>query len=74
MSLTVLRKGRRWRMPFSTKMVDLFHVIARRHGSRAVWLPHMHCVMTDDPEESAKNLPYEEFISSAALRALEKKD
>lgn len=74
MSFIILRKGRRWRQPFTTRMVDVFNMIARQHGSRAVWVPAMEMVVTDDPDELSKSFKYEEFITAAAERILHKQD
>lgn len=65
MPLITLRQGSDWAMPASSRVVDRFHVIARRNGSAAVWLPSMAALVTDDDGEPARGFQYETWRAQA---------
>lgn len=61
MAFITLRQGSNWEMPASSRIVDRFHVLARRNGSQAIWFPSMAMLVTDDDSESARNFPYDDW-------------
>jgi hypothetical protein len=66
MPFITLHQGSDWGMPARRRIVDRFHVIARRYGSQAIWFPRMEVLVTDDDSEPAKNFPYNDWRDSAA--------
>lgn len=71
MKVVVLRRGAQWRTD-SIKTVYCFHRIAREQGSQALWLPQTGLLVTTDPEEQAREFPYETWQEQAAAQAAEK--
>lgn len=62
-------------MPYvedSDRMVRAFEHIARRHGSKALWLPLTGVVATPDINEVKQSLPYEEWRQQAISKAAHK--
>lgn len=44
------------------EVVAAFKQIVRSHDSKAVWLSQAGIIVTDDPDEPAKNHPYADWI------------
>lgn len=64
--LTELRSGREWLLvEKDLQFVATFFSICRKHGSRAIWLSDVGLLLTHDPDEVAKNFPYEDWLEVA---------
>lgn len=64
--LIELRSGREWLLvEKDLKLVSTFFSICRKHGSRAFWLADVGLLVTRDPDEAAKNFPYENWLEEA---------
>jgi hypothetical protein len=64
-----------WLMPYgeeTDRIVRAFEHIARRHGSKALWLPLTGVVATSDINEVKQALPYEEWRLQAITKGAPK--
>lgn len=66
----IMRQGPAWNIgALSTAdqhlIVEEFHRLARLHGSQAIWIAETGEVVSNDPSEAAKALPYEEWALAA---------
>ena len=66
-----VRNGGDWLMPYgedTDRIVRAFEHIARRHGSKALWLPLTGVLATPDQSEVEQTLPYDEWRRQAIAK------